>query len=68
MQSLHDQVEEAERRHSAVEEQVSCLNMFHCTVNPCNTVFLSKQSQCIYSVWKRSECIDEDNHFDLKRK
>ena len=50
MQSLHDQVEEAERRHSAVEEQVSCVNMFHCTVtNPCNTVFLSKQSQCIYS-------------------
>ena len=51
MQSLHDQVEEAERRHSAVEGQVSCVSMFHCTVtNACNTVFLSKQSKCIYSV------------------
>ena len=39
MQSLQDQVEEAERRHSAVEGQVSCVNMFHCTVTNAFNIF-----------------------------
>ena len=36
MQSLHDQVEEAEKRHSTVEEQVSCANNYRtCTCMFC---------------------------------
>ena len=69
MQSLQDQVEEAERRHSAVEGQVSCVSMFHCTLANAGTLFSFSNNPSAFRVYDNvSEHINKSNPFNFKRK